>query len=78
MKLRDLAIRKLADLEIANCGRWANITLKRSGEVFTLQRLGYGPMERPHSDRHQLLNSEGQVLVVGEDLGEIADYILSL
>lgn len=77
MTLRDRAINKMANMEIANCGRWATITIKKTGEVLTLQRLGYGPMERPHSDKHQLLNSEKQVLVVGEGLGDIADYILN-
>lgn len=77
-QLRDLAANKLARLEIANCGRWARITLKKTGEVLTLVRLGYGSMENPWTDKHHLEDSQGNVLTVGKDLWEIADYILGL
>lgn len=74
--LRNKAINKLATTEISNGGRWANITLKKTGEVLTLQRIGYGPMEIPHTDKHQLLNSKGQILAEGY-LKDIADYLLN-
>lgn len=72
------ATQKLAQMELANCGRWCNITLKKTGEVLTLIRTGYGPMEYPQGDSHKLQNSQGQVLVEAESLEKVAQYILGL
>ena len=46
---------RLAKLEIANCGRWCEVTLKKTGEVVRVIRTGYGPMECPEWDSHKVL-----------------------
>lgn len=44
----------IAQKEVANCGRWCELTMKKNGDVITVERLGYGPMERPEWDAHKL------------------------
>lgn len=57
--------KSLEEREMKNLGRWCEITMKKTGETFTLVRTGYGPMEYPTGDSHKLLNSEGEVVVEG-------------
>lgn len=57
--------KSLEDREMKNLGRWCEITMKKTGETFTLVRTGYGPMEYPTGDSHKLLNSKREVVVEG-------------
>lgn len=57
--------KSLEEREMKNLGRWCEITMKKTGETFTLVRTGYGPMEYPTGDSHKLLNSKDEVVVEG-------------
>lgn len=72
----DRAVDALVKKELVNVGRWAKVTIKKTGETLTLVRTGYGPMEYPERDPHILKNSEGEILCEADDLIGIARYIL--
>ena len=71
----NLICEELINREMKNLGRWCEITMKKTGEVLTLVRTGYGPMEYPEKDNHELvLKSTGHVLISGS-FYECAKYI---
>lgn len=50
---------ELRKREMKNLGRWCEVTLKRTGEKILVVRTGYGPMERPEGDPHEIsINDE--------------------
>ena len=44
----------LAKIEVANGGRWCEVVLKETGETVRVVRTGYGPMEHPDGDSHEV------------------------
>ena len=49
----------LARREISNGGRWCEVVLKATGETVRVVRTGFGPMERPYGDGHEVhINGE--------------------
>lgn len=75
--LVEKAAQRLVNLEMANGGRWCNITIRKTKEVLTLVRTGYGPHEYPQGDSHTLKDSQGKVLNNSTDIWEMAKYILN-
>lgn len=67
----------LVERELANVGRWAELTMKKTGETLTLIRTGYGPMEYPERDSHILKDSNGNIICKANDLFGIAQYIFN-
>ena len=63
----------LAKRMVSNCGRWCEITMKRTGEVITIVRTGYGPMERPESDTQEV--HVGNEVIPFKDLYDVATWI---
>lgn len=74
------AIRKIEDelikREMKNLGRWCKITMKRTGKTLIINRLGYGPMEYPEKDPHNILDENHDVIADGfETLWDVANWI---
>lgn len=60
---------------LANGGRWCEIVMKKTGEKLKVVRTGYGSFENVISDSANLVDMSGNVIVSGNSLYEIADYI---
>jgi hypothetical protein len=66
----------LARREIANCGRWCEVTIKKTGDVIRIIRLGYGPMEQPEWDAHKLVINGSELYGTEfSNLGQVAAWI---
>lgn len=65
---------ELADREVANGGRWVEIKLKKTHEVVRVVRRGYGPMEYPQNDNHDI-EINGEVVAQCGDLYEVAEWL---
>lgn len=66
----------IAKKEIANGGRWCELTMKKNGDVITIERVGYGPMERPEWDAHKLIVNGSQLFGTEfSNLGQVAAWI---
>ena len=66
----------IARNEIANGGRWCEVTMKKNGYVIRVVRVGYGPMERPEWDEHKLIvNGEEMFGTEFRNLGQVAAWI---
>ena len=66
----------LAKKEVANCGRWCEVTMKKNGDVVKIERVGYGPMERPEWDAHKVcVNGIEQFGLEFKNLGQVAAWI---
>lgn len=57
-------------------GRWTEITMKKSGRVFEIVRTGYGPMEYPEKDSHEI-KENGIVIAEFKSLYGVAKWLLS-
>ena len=66
-------VNELAKREIRNCGRWCEVTLKRTGETILISRTGYGPMECPENDSHEIFIGE-EVVAKFDDLYGVAEW----
>lgn len=75
-EIRRKAVSAIASKEIGNCGRWCEITMRNTGTVLKIVRTGYGAMERPETDGHEILIN-GEVIANCKDLYEAADFILT-
>lgn len=66
----------LAKKEIQNGGRWCEVTLKRTGEVVRIERLGYRTTEWPEFEPHKV-SVNGMELFGTEfrNLGEVAVWM---
>lgn len=67
----ELARRELRE----HVGRFTVITMKKSGRVLTINRTGYGPMEYPERDPHEVIEN-GNVIAEGRDLYAIAKWLI--
>lgn len=56
-------------------GRWTEITMKKSGRVLRIVRTGYGPMEYPEKDSHEI-KENGVVIAEFESLYGVAKWLL--
>lgn len=65
----------LAKKEIRNCGRWCEVTLNKTGETVKIVRTGYGAMERPEGDSHEVLLN-GELVKEFNNLTEVAMWII--
>lgn len=65
----------LAKKEVSNCGRWCEVTLNKTGEKVTIVRTGYGAMERPEGDSHNVLLN-GEFVKEFNNLKEVAMWII--
>lgn len=65
---------ELADREVANGGRWIEIKLKKTNEVVRVIRRGYGPMEFPHNDNHDI-KINGEIVAQCDDLYKVAEWL---
>ena len=79
MTRKDVRVNKtvqaLAKKEIAeHLGRWCEVTLKRTGETVKVVRTGYGPMERPEWDKHEI-KIDGEVVESFDNLREVAKWL---
>lgn len=68
-------VNAIAEKEInEHLGRWCELTLKATGEKLKIVRTGYGPMEYPERDKHEIYINDK---LVGKfnDLYEVAKWI---
>jgi hypothetical protein len=70
-KIENALVKKV----LGNGGRWCNITMKATGEVFKVRRTGYKSFEDFDCDSCELLDEDGNVLVQASRPLEIAEYI---
>lgn len=68
----ELARRELRE----HLGRMTTITMKKSGRVLDIIRTGYGAMEYPERDSHEV-RENGEVVAQGKTLYEIANWIIN-
>jgi len=69
-------VEALLKREVANCGRWCEITMKKNGDVVRVIRIGCGPMERPEWDTHALMVNGNQLYGTEfKNLYELAQWI---
>ena len=67
---------ELAKREIANGGRWCEVTMKKNGDVVRIVRIGHGPMELPQWDDHMIfINGEQMFGYEFSNLGQVAAWI---
>lgn len=66
----DLAKREISE----HIGRWCEVTLKRTGETIKVVRTGYGSMERPQTDPHDIWIGDERVGSF-KNLREVAEWI---
>lgn len=66
----------IAREEIANSGRWCELTMKKNGDIIRVERIGYGPMEKPEWDSHKLIvNGKAMFGTEFSNLGQVAAWI---
>lgn len=65
----------LATKVIGNGGRWCEITIKATGEIFRVIRTGYRSFEDALYDSFNLVDESGKVVESGDNLFEIAEWI---
>ena len=66
---------ELAKRECKNLFRWCEVTLKKTGEVVTVIRTGYGPAEYPERDS-QKVEINGEVIAEFDSLYEVAEWMI--
>lgn len=70
-------VNEISKREIRNYGRWTEITMKRSGRKFIIVRTGYGPMERPEWDGHEV-KEKSEVVAEFKNLYELAVWLMEI
>lgn len=65
---------ELSKREIRNGGRWIHITMK-NGRELDIVRTGYGPMEKPEWDSHEV-QENGEVVIECANLNEVAIWMI--
>ena len=65
----------LAKKEVANCGRWCEVTIKKNGDVVRVERMGYGPMERPEWDAHKVFVNGIELELEFKNLAQVAAWM---
>lgn len=74
--MRNRIAYSLEDKVLKNGGRWCEITMRKTGETFQVIRTGYKSFEDALRDSFNLVDTKKKVVASGENLFEIADYIL--
>ena len=69
-------VSEICKREMKNLGRWCEVEMKKSGKIIQIVRTGYGPMEYPERDSHEI-QIDGEVVAKCDDLMGVAIWMLN-